>query len=97
MEDKNGKVNIEDKLYLNSFHVGTESHLHIVDKDVCRECKNRTCTKICPADVYEWKENEISISFEGCLECGSCRIACSQQNIDWNHPKGGFGIQFRLA
>lgn len=94
---ENRKIKIEDKLYLNNFHVDTESHLSIVNPSLCLNCKNKICTQICPADVYEWKDNSIHISYEGCLECGSCRIACSQSNIDWKHPKGGFGVQFRLA
>lgn len=39
----------------------------------------------------------IVIGYEGCLECGACRIGCRHDNINWKFPRGGFGIQFRLA
>ncbi|MBI3752904.1 MAG: hypothetical protein HY266_02515 [Deltaproteobacteria bacterium] len=40
------------------------------------------------------KEN-IAISFEACLECGTCRIAC--EFIDWKNPRGGFGVCYRYG
>ena len=40
-------------------------------------------------------EVNIVISFEACLECGTCRIAC--EFIDWRNPKGGFGVCFRFG
>ncbi len=97
MSDINYNVNIDDKLYLNSYIVDTESHLKIIDQSVCEKCEDKPCLIICPAKVYEEKDNHTHISYEGCLECGACRIACVKGNIDWRYPKGGFGVQFRLA
>lgn len=97
MKDTKSKVNIDDKLYLNTYNVDTFPHLAIKDQKICETCKEKTCTFICPARVYEFKDGHIAVGYEGCLECGACRIACSHDNIDWNFPRGGFGIQFRLA
>ena len=60
-------------------------------------CQEKPCTDFCPARVYEYKDDKIVVGFEGCLECGACRIACPHNNVDWNYPRAGFGIQFRLA
>lgn len=90
-------VNIEDKLFLNRFVVDTIPHLVIKDQNVCRECKDKPCLNFCPARVYEWKEDHITVGYEGCLECGACRIACPFNNIAWDFPRGGFGVQYRLA
>jgi len=97
MDDIKKKVNIDDKLFLNTYNADTVSHLIIKDQSVCKNCTDKICTKICPARVYEYKDEHIVVGFEGCLECGACRIACPHNNIDWNYPRGGFGIQFRLA
>lgn len=97
MEDTKNKVNIDDKLYLNSYKVDTTSHLAIKDQTVCEKCKDKPCTEICPAHVYQLKDDKIVISYDGCLECGACRIGCPYNNIEWKFPRGGFGIQFRLA
>lgn len=97
MDYVQNKVNIDDKLFLNSYNVDTTSHLTIKDPKVCLNCSERACTFICPAHVYEWKDGHLTVSYEGCLECGACRIGCSHDNIDWTYPRGGFGIQFRLG
>jgi ferredoxin like protein len=35
---------------------------------------------------------------DGCLECGSCRIICSDHlNVDWEYPRGGHGILFKFG
>ncbi len=97
MEEQKITVNIDEKLYLNSYDVDTVAHLSIKDPEVCKKCVEKTCTCICPAHVYEWTEDHITLSYEGCLECGACRIGCCHNNIEWSYPRGGFGIQFKLA
>jgi len=86
---------LAEKLYLVRFKTDTESHLK-VDPEKCKPCKDRGCIYICPADVYKLDEKEnIVISFEACLECGTCRIAC--EFIEWKNPKGGFGVCYRFG
>ncbi|MBP2031727.1 ferredoxin like protein [Clostridium algifaecis] len=97
MEDTKVKVNIDDNLYLNTYNADTLPHLTIKDQKICDNCKEKICTFICPARVYECKDGHVTVCYEGCLECGACRIICPYNNIDWNFPRGGFGIQFRLA
>ncbi|WP_243675885.1 4Fe-4S dicluster domain-containing protein [Vulcanisaeta distributa] len=39
-----------------------------------------------------------SIFARGCLECGTCRVVCPENNIEWNYPpKSGFGVQYRFG
>jgi len=97
MGDIKDKVNIDDKLFLNTYNADTISHLIIKDEAICAKCEEKPCTEICPARVYEYKDDKLVVGFEGCLECGACRISCPHDNIDWNYPRGGFGVQFRLA
>jgi ferredoxin like protein len=91
-------VNIDDKLYLNRWKPDSESHLEIVDGSICaQKCADKDCVVFCPAKVYEWVEDHIAVGYEGCLECGACRIGCPENNIRWRYPRGGYGVQFRLA
>jgi len=91
-------VKIEDKLFLDRFKVDEESHLKIINPDVCKnKCKTQACLYICPAYVYRLEGDRISINHEGCLECGSCRIGCPHLNIDWRFPKGGYGISHKFG
>ena len=89
---------IEDKLFTLKFKPDEHSHLEVISQETCRtKCGNRACTTFCPAQVYKWEEDRLMVSHENCLECGCCRIACPQRNIQWRYPRGGFGVTFRYG
>jgi len=91
-------MKIEDKLFLDRFKVDEESHLRIIDGNKCVRCKDKPCLNFCPAYVYRLEdEDRVSIHHEGCLECGSCRIACTEMNIEWRFPRGGYGISHKFG
>ena len=70
-----------------------KSHIKIIDKKVCREkCENKPCTFYCPSRVFYWENNKINILYKRCLECGACPHGCPYSNIDWNFPRGGYGV-----
>ncbi len=89
---------LEDKLFTVKYKPDTVSHLN-PDFDSCKTCETRICTKICPANVYEWDSanKKLIVNFENCLECGACRIACSKQCLKWEYPKGTKGVTFKLG
>ena len=82
---------IEDKLAVNKFDVDQDVHVRIKE-GICGQCKEFVCLYACPAGCFKAVEDHITFSFEGCLECGSCRIVCDKEGIDWNLPRAGFGI-----
>lgn len=85
---------IDEALSVDQFTVDTkESHLRIKAMDTCRTCADRPCIQICPAAVYKWLDNQLTVRYEGCLECAACRVVCPHDNIDWNYPRGGFGVK----
>lgn len=87
---------IEQALALNQYTVDKQSsHLRVKDMAVCHRCADRPCIAICPAAVYEWEEPQLLVLYEGCLECGACRVVCPSDNIDWSYPRGGFGVSFK--
>ncbi|MGM0540615.1 MAG: ferredoxin family protein, partial [Thermodesulfobacteriota bacterium] len=50
------------------------------------------------AGVYTLEEGGmINVAYEGCLECGSCRIGCPRMNIQWQFPRGGYGIRHKFG
>jgi ferredoxin like protein len=98
MEGDQMRMRIDEKLFLDRFRVDEESHIRIVDDAKCmEECKRQPCLYFCPANVYRLEKDRISVAYEGCLECGSCRIACPQLNIEWRLPTGGFGIRHKFG
>ncbi len=89
-------MKVEDKLAVNKYDIDRDSHVR-VNEETCRMCKNRVCIFACPADCFKPAEEHIVFSYEGCLECGSCRLACDRQAIRWVYPRGGFGICYQYG
>lgn len=90
-------LKIEDKLYLDRYVSDETSHLIIIDQDVCARCELKPCINTCPAHVYQWEGDRLSVAYEGCLEDGACRIVCPYGNIDWRYPRGGFGVSYKYG
>jgi ferredoxin like protein len=92
------RMKIADKLFMDRFRVDDEPHLRIIDGAVCiHGCAEQPCLYFCPANVYRLDGDRISVAYEGCLECGSCRIACPHLNISWRFPKGGYGVSHKFG
>lgn len=89
-------MTLDEKLFTIKYTPDTESHLK-PDQEKCKECLSKVCTNICPAQVYEWNEDEknLTVNHENCLECGACRIACEHKCIGWEYPKGNKGVKFK--
>ena len=89
-------MNINDKLSSLKYNKDEKSHLN-VNNDTCMRCKDKTCTFICPASVYEWDEKKANlvVRYENCLECGACKIACDKKNIDWQYPSVEYGVIYK--
>ncbi len=92
---------VANKLGLVKFNLDREPHLRIKDAEVCRRrCRQKFCTHSCPAQVYHWESEgkKISVAYEGCLECGTCRSGgCPYDNIEMRYPRGGYGVQYRFG
>lgn len=91
------RLTLEEKLFLVNFKVAKEPHLRIIDERVCLECVEKPCLIICPAGNYRQVGEKVIISYEGCLECGACRVVCPKGNIRWHYPLGGFGVRYRFG
>ena len=90
--------NIDDKLFTIKYKCDENSHLEPNQED-CLNCPDRPCTYVCPANVYEWDEEQgkLLVGFENCLECGACRIVCTAQTLVWKYPKSGYGVTFKYG
>lgn len=84
------------KLGIDVFKVGGPFHISIREGHESDEALSRAI-QVCPAGLYSKDDGGIyHVSEDGCLECGSCRIACGEEILDWNFPDGGVGVQFRF-
>jgi ferredoxin like protein len=89
-------LKLEDILNSNIWDVDYEPHIK-VNAEKCENCDQKSCVKLCPAGCYTLLEGKILFSYEGCLECGTCRVICPEEAIEWNYPVSGRGIYFRFG
>jgi ferredoxin like protein len=91
-------MNIETKLGLDAFILDKEAHI-VVNQEICKKCEAKYCLYVCPGRLYSVNQEtgEMALEFGGCLECGTCMIACVDDALDWNYPRGGFGVQYRFG
>jgi ferredoxin like protein len=94
-------MTIEEKLDLTKF-TSDQNYAHItINPEICKtKCTTFDCVYGCPANCYKFTEGEdveglVSFDYIACLECGTCRIVCPHESVAWNHPKGGFGVEFK--
>ena len=90
-------MNIDEKVSLICYHLGQEKPHISIDKEICRTCQLRACLYICPVENYRLENDEIQFSWEACVECGACRVACTAGAIQWSYPRGGAGVCFRYG
>ncbi len=88
--------NLEIKLAVNKYAIDKDVHITI-QEDICRSCGHHRCVQCCPAGCYKLSEKGVSYSYEGCLECGSCRIVCDRGSVKWDIPRGGLGVCFEYG
>ncbi len=92
-----GKVRrIEDILQSNVWDVDYEPHIKITKPEACVKCW-KPCTILCPAQCYTTIGDKVIVSYEGCLECGTCRVICPYNAIEWKYPVSGRGIYYRYG
>jgi len=91
------RMKIDEALNANVWDVDHKPHI-LVDYEKCRKlCDKRVCTLLCPAGCYTLTGGEILFSYEGCVECGTCRIICPHEAVTWNYPLSGRGVQYRYG
>ena len=89
-------MDLEEKLTKVRIRVDQAPHIKI-DKLRCEICRNQPCLYICPVKNYVLDQGEIIFSWQGCMECGACRVACENGAVDWSFPRGGFGVCLRYG
>ena len=62
-------------------------------------CDEKPCICVCPGHLYSRSEEtgEMVVEYAGCLECGTCLVACVPGSTLWVYPEGGFGVQYRYG
>lgn len=96
-EDMSEAIGLKGKLGLNVFKEDKAFHISI-KKGCEKDARLKKAIYACPAGLYSKNDNgEVAVSSDGCLECGSCLVACGSEVLEWQYPSGGSGVQFRFG
>ena len=92
-------VYVDDLLMTLKYFIDEEvTHLQIKDQAVCARCTYKPCLAFCPVGVYtQAYDGTIQVAYQSCVECGSCRVGCPYDNIEWKLPRGGFGVAYKFG
>jgi len=93
------RANVDDLLVSLKYYVDEDyAHIKIKDEAVCAECGQQPCLDFCPAGVFSAdRQGRVLVSYQACVECGSCRIGCPAGNVDWHLPRGGYGVAYKFG
>jgi ferredoxin like protein len=76
------------------FQPDSEPHI-VLDPGICARCRiEQVCAVVCPAGNYQYDASaaRMNLSADSCMECGACRIACTEAAVTWRWPRGGLGV-----
>jgi ferredoxin like protein len=90
-------LSIPDLLSANKYELDEVSHIRLDQRLYKESLTAESLLYVCPAQVYTKQGEEIIADHAGCLECGTCLVACSDGFLTWNYPRGSFGIIYRYA
>ena len=91
-------VNVDELLALDKYEVDEESaHIELVDDPDDEEFLK--LVRVCPAALYKVDgDGKRSFDYAGCLECGTCRIACEGTVVrKWENPRPTMGVEYRYG
>ncbi len=94
---KNLKVlKLDEVLQRSLWDVDEKPHI-VINFEKCSSCSKKLCTLLCPAGCFTVIDNKVIYSYEGCLECGTCRTVCPLDAVEWKYPRSGKGIYYRFT
>lgn len=87
------QIKLEDLLQRNVYDVDEEPHIVVLNSE---GLPKEALIRLCPAGCYTMVGGKLLFSYEGCLECGLCRVI-GGSGVKWDYPKSGRGIQYRFT
>ena len=95
-------VNVSELIAANKYNVDEGNpHIVLAEDDYGKLPAEEwgKLVRVCPAALYQEDENgNRSFDYAGCLECGTCRIACEDTIVKtWKNPEPMSGVVYRYG
>lgn len=90
-------MSVNESLMRNCYHPANASHIVLCSPVTEEQCA--LLEKVCPAGLFQRDASgRLTVHFQGCLECGCCRLIAGEQAIaKWRYPPSGAGISLRFG
>ena len=92
-------VKVEEKLYVNRYLVDAgRPHIKVRPHET-PSAALVALTHVCPAGCYSTNDRgQVEVIPDGCMECGTCRVLTADGGeVEWNYPRGGYGVLFKFG
>jgi ferredoxin like protein len=88
---------VSERLAANHFKPDEEqSHIDVDQAAARASGAGPLLVRICPAHVYSLHaDGTIGVTYQACLECGTCRVLAPAGVLRWHYPRGGLGVSYR--
>ncbi|WP_165247837.1 ferredoxin family protein [Adlercreutzia sp. ZJ141] len=95
-------VNVDELISVNRYEVDEDNaHIELNSQDIdsLDDVEFGKLVRVCPAALYKVdSDGHKSFDYAGCLECGTCRIACEGTIVSkWEQPGPTMGVQYRFG
>ena len=94
MDNKTIKSELETRLSTLVFAPDSEPTITVAVEH-CPTCEGRPCILVCPVELFHWEDDRLTHTWEKCLECGACPLACPPGAIRLRFPREGKGVRYR--
>ncbi len=92
---------VDELISVNKFNVDeANAHIELADELAKLDAEEfGKLIRVCPAGLYrEDEDGSRTFDYAGCLECGTCRIACGDTIVSkWEQPGPTMGVQYRFG
>lgn len=97
-ELKPNTVNVDELIAVNKYNVD-EGNAHIELAEDPDGGEFGKLVRVCPAGLYKVDaDGNKAFDCAGCLECGTCRIACGDTIVKkWQMPQPTMGVEYRFG
>ena len=90
------KEEIKARLGTTDYNFDKPEHAHItITPEICDTCTHHMCMYGCPAQCFNLVDDKMTFQYEDCVECGTCDVVCTPGSVEWNNPRGGFGVKYK--
>ncbi len=88
---------VTSRLARNHFDPDDEqSHIEVDQAAARATGAGPLLVRMCPAHVYSMlADGTVGVTYEACLECGTCLAIAPPGVLRWHYPRGGFGVTYR--